>query len=166
MVANSNGIKWRVLLLAYAPVLLWLGVIFYLSSGSGASTETSRIIGPLIAYFFPSTDETTVQLVHAAIRKSAHVTEYAILAALAARAFLSSSVSWLQNKWAWWAMVLVAVTASLDEFNQSFNVMRSASPLDTLLDISGGLLAIILIRLFLNWRKRKQTPAVTMTATK
>lgn len=163
---SPNSIKWRVQLLAYAPALFWLGVIFYLSSGSGASTETSRIIGPLIAFFFPSADETTIQLVHAAIRKTAHVTEYAILAALAARAFLSSDVPWLQNKWAVWAMALVAVTASLDEFNQSFNSMRSGSPFDTLLDISGGLLAVILVWLFLNWRKRKQNPAVTMTAGK
>lgn len=149
---------WRVGLLAYAPLFLWLGVIFFLSSGSGSSAETSRIIGPLIAFFFPAADEGTIQLIHAAIRKAAHVTEYAILASLASRAFMRSSASWLRKYWGLWAILLVALTASIDEFNQSFNVMRTASPLDTLLDISGGLLAIVLIRLFVNRKKRSAKP--------
>ena len=151
--------SWRVWLLAYAPLFLWLGVIFFLSSGSGSSAETSRIIGPLIAFFFPNADDGTVALVHASVRKAAHVTEYAILASLASRAFIRSSASLLRKCWGLWAILLVALTASIDEFNQSFNVMRTGSSLDTLLDISGGLLAIVLIRLFVNRKKRSAKPA-------
>lgn len=153
-----NDIDWRVLLTAYAPLFLWLGVIFYLSSGRGSLAETSRIIGPLIAFFFPSADEGTIRLIHVAVRKAAHVTEYAILAALASRAFLRSPVSWLSKYWGLWAFLLVAIAASLDEFNQSFNVMRTGSPLDSLLDISGGLLAIFLVRMFVNRKKPSNTP--------
>lgn len=140
-----QDINWRVLLSAYAPIVLWLGVIFFLSSGSGSAAQTSRIIGPLIAFLFPSADEAFIQIVHAAVRKTAHVTEYAILASLASRAFLTSSILMLRKYWALWAIMLVAATASIDEFNQSFNVERTGSPMDTLLDISGGLLAITLI---------------------
>ncbi len=146
---------WRVWLWAYAPLFLWIGVIFFLSSGSGSSAETSRIIGPLIAFFFPNADEGTVALVHAAVRKAAHVTEYAILAALASRAFLRSSAPFLRNYWVLWAIIIVAATALLDEFNQSFNVLRTGTPMDSLLDICGGLLAISVIRPFVN--RRKQT---------
>ena len=110
----------------------------------------------MIVFFFPSADEATILLIHAAVRKAAHVTEYAILAALASRAFLRSRNRWLFNHWAFWAILLVAITASIDEFNQSFNAMRSASALDTLLDIFSGLLAIGLIRLFV---KRNKTPS-------
>lgn len=154
MLQNSKFKTWRVLLFAYAPLFLWLGVIFFLSSGSGSSAETSRIIGPLIAFFFPTADEGTIALVHAAVRKAAHVTEYAILAGLASRAYLSSSTAWLRNYWVVWAILLVAVTASIDEYNQSFNVVRTGSPLDSLLDICGGLLAIALIRPLV---KRRET---------
>lgn len=151
--ASESG--WRVWLWAYAPLFLWIGVIFFLSSGSGSSAETSRIIGPLIAYFFPNADEGTVALVHAGVRKAAHVTEYAILAALASRAFLRSSAPFLRNYWVLWTIIIVAATALLDEFNQSFNVLRTGTPMDSLLDICGGLLAISVIRPFVN--RRKQT---------
>lgn len=149
----KNPSYWRAWLIAYAPLFLWIGVIFFLSSGSGSSAETSRIIGPLIAYFFPNADEGTVALVHAAVRKAAHVTEYGILAALASRAFLRSSAPFLRNYWVLWAIIIVAAIAFLDEFNQSFNVLRTGTPMDSLLDICGGLLAISLIRPFVNRRK-------------
>jgi len=145
--------NWRVLLYAYAPIFLWVGVIFFLSSGSGSSAETSRIIGPLIKFFFPSADETIIATANTVIRKTAHLTEYAILASLASRAFLNSSKGWIVGRWSLLAIGLVAVTASIDEFNQSFNVLRTGSSSDTLLDISGGTLAVALIWIVRN-RKR------------
>lgn len=108
-------------------------------------SETSRIIGPLVRFLFPSADEAFVVGVHSFIRKTAHVTEYAILAALASRAFLASSYAAVSKGWALCALALVALTASIDEINQSFNAQRTGSPRDVLLDISGGLLAIALI---------------------
>lgn len=111
-------------------------------------SETSRIIGPLIKFLFPSADEAFVTGVHAFIRKSAHVTEYAILAALASRAFLRSAHEIVSRWWVLWALLLVSVTASIDEINQSFNAARTGSPWDVLLDISGGLLFIGLIWIF------------------
>lgn len=156
MTVDNHESHWRVVLFAYAPIFLWLGVIFFLSTGNGSSAETSKIIGPLITFFFPTADEATVEFVHAVVRKTAHVTEYAILAAIASRAFIRSPIPRLRNYWGWWAILLVAVTASLDEFNQSFNAMRSASPRDSLLDISGGLLAVALIRLYIR-RKNKSS---------
>ena len=152
---KTQDTNWRVVLSAYAPAFLWLGVIFFLSSGSGSSAETSKIIGPLIAFFFPSADEATVQIVHAAVRKTAHVTEYAILAALLCRAFLNSSSRLLRNCWPVCSIILVAIAASIDEINQSYNVLRTASPYDTLLDISGGLLGITLIWIVRKRRKVK-----------
>lgn len=144
--------SWRVILWIYAPVLLWLCVIFYLSSGSGSAAETSRIIGPLVKFFFPAVEESTLQAIHAFIRKAAHVTEYAILAALAARVALRSGVSWIRDYWAVLPLFLVAATAAADEFNQSFNAQRTGSPWDVLLDISGGSAALVILWLL---KKRK-----------
>lgn len=144
----SGNKNWRVFLWVYAPVFVWLGVIFFLSSGSGSSAETSRIIGPLIKFFFPAVEEATLQSIHAFVRKAAHVTEYAILAALAARAVLATNVPWLKNFWPALPFLLVVATASADEYNQSFNPMRTGTPWDVLLDISGGSLAVFLIWIF------------------
>jgi VanZ family protein len=138
----------RVWVLTYAPVLLWIGIILFLGSGSGSSAQTSRIIGPLIEFFFPNADSVFVQSVHGLIRKCAHVTEYGILAALTSRAILILPGGWLRRNWALPAVALVALVASIDEFNQSFNPQRTSSPRDVLLDISGGLLAVVLIWIF------------------
>ena len=96
----------------------------------------------------PNADPAFVQTVHAFVRKSAHVTEYGILAALASRAVLSLSTGLLSRYWWLVAILLVAAVASLDEFNQSFNAARTSSPWDVLLDISGGTLAVFIISLF------------------
>jgi VanZ family protein len=152
----SSQQSWRVYLWVYAPVLLWLGVIFYLSSGSGSASETSRIIGPLIKFFFPSVEESTLQTIHGLIRKTAHVTEYAILAALAARVALASSVTWIRRFWPLLPFALVVATASADEYNQSFNPQRTGTPWDVLIDIAGGALALLIISIF---KKSGSTPS-------
>lgn len=144
----SSQQSWRVYLWVYAPVLLWLSVIFYLSSGSGSASETSRIIGPLIKFLFPSVEEATLQMIHGLIRKAAHVTEYAILAALAARVTLSSPVTWIRRFWPVLPFALVIATASADEYNQSFNPQRTGTPWDVLIDIAGGALALLIISIF------------------
>jgi VanZ family protein len=138
--------------LAYAPVFLWIGVIFYLSSSQGSMSETSRIIGPLLHFLFPAASEQTLVTVHGLIRKSAHFTEYTILAYLTVRAGSKSSVEALRKHRFVLAFVLGAVVAIIDEFNQSHDPSRTGSVLDILLDISGGLV-LILIMWRLKWSK-------------
>lgn len=157
MSEEQPGITWRVLLWRYAPVLFWLCVIFYLSSGSGSASETSRIIGPLIRFFFPDVEAGTLQTIHGLVRKSAHVTEYAILAALAARVTLSSATPLIRNNWPVIPFLLVVTIAAADEYNQSFNILRTGSPWDVLIDISGGTLALVVIWLFLRRKQKAET---------
>jgi VanZ family protein len=121
----------------YAPLLLWIGVIFLLSSSQGASGRTSLIIRPLLEFLFPSAPEQTLVFYHGLIRKGAHFTEYAVLGLLACRAFRSL------RQFVLLALGLVLLVASLDEFNQSFNPLRTGSPWDVAIDVSGGVLAIL-----------------------
>ena len=149
--------NWRAGLMAYAPIVLWLVVIFFLSSPAGAMPETSRIIGPLLQFFFPDMPSETRQIIHGYVRKIAHFTEYAILAFLAVRALSLSSSVFLQ-KWRYFlAFVFVAVIASLDEFNQSFEASRTGALTDVLLDISGG--AAMIAFLWLIKRPRHIAPS-------
>jgi len=127
----------------YAPLFLWIGVIFLLSSGSGSTAATSRIIRPLLEFLFPAASEGSLQLMHFYIRKTAHFTEYAVLGYWALKAFTRTAAEWLRNHFYISAFAVVIIVASLDEFNQRFISSRTGSVWDVLLDISGGLFAIV-----------------------
>lgn len=126
----------RVWLWSYAPLIVWIGIIFYLSSDQGSMSNTSRFVRPILVFLFPSADETTLLFYHGIVRKLAHFTEYAILGALAVRALVRS-----QYRYAFSLLIVVAV-AFADEFGQSFRPTRTASIVDVGIDIAGGLVII------------------------
>ena len=130
--------KRRERIIRYAPLLIWIGVIFFLSSNNGSMSETSLFIGPLLHYLFPNAPEATIQAYHGFIRKCAHFSVYFVLAVLAIRALRPMSSLW---KFAA-AIAVVAIIASLDEFNQSFEASRTSSAWDVALDSGGGLTGI------------------------
>lgn len=130
---------------AFAPLVLWIAVILILGSGQGSMTQTSRFIKPLIEFFFPHADPDTFRIVHAAIRKLAHFFEYAILGLLAARAFASASAGVLSRYWHLAAFLLVVLIAAVDETIQSFDPSRTGAFTDFLIDVSGGLAAVLLV---------------------
>ena len=143
----------------YASLLFWIGVIFFLSSPEASFNQTSRIIGPLLNFFFPNMPEATKAIVHGYIRKTAHFTEYAVLAFLAVRAFSGSASFWLKQWRFILALTLVVIVASLDEFNQSFEASRTSSIWDVALDISGGLVMVAVLWAFC----RRKTDAKACT---
>ena len=130
----------RVWLTRYLPLLVWIGVIFLLSSGQGASTRTSLFIGPLLTFLFPDASSETIVFYHDVVRKLAHFTEYAVLGFLACRAFVLST----GTSFYFFAVGLVVLVAIADETNQSFNPARTGSPVDVLIDVGGGLFGISL----------------------
>lgn len=152
-IASSS---WRGRLWRYAPLVGWIGFIFFASTGAMSASNTSRIIGPLFKWLFPGITEAQLLLVHFSVRKTAHFTEYALLALLAARAFTSSTRLRLRRNWFVAAFLLVALVALLDEYNQSFNVARTGTIWDSLIDISGGATALVVYSL---WRARFATRA-------
>jgi len=100
----------------WLPVLVWAAVIFAFSS-------------------IPSLDSGlgTWDFV---LRKAAHLTEYAILAALLWRAAGSYG----------WALVLGVAYAASDEFHQTFVRGRHGSPVDVAIDTVGMLVGLALAR--------------------
>jgi VanZ family protein len=154
--------RWRVWLLSYAPLFVWIGVIFFFSSNLGSSAHTSLIVEPLLEYFFPDMSEASREFVHACVRKTAHFTEYGILALAGIRAFASSAGTLFRLRWVF-PVVVVAAVASLDEFNQSLEPSRTSSLWDVLLDISGGIVWTVVCYLIWHWkltdhwRKRRTT---------
>lgn len=142
----------------YLPLVAWLLFISFASSDSFNAGNTSRIIGPLIRWLFPDTTPETLAVVHLITRKAAHFVEYAILAYLAARAFRTSPRPALAKRWFLASLALVVAYALLDEYHQSFVASRTGSIYDSLIDIAGGLAALLIIR-----RHRKHTRALKET---
>lgn len=139
---NLEKNKRRERILRYAPLVLWIGLVLFLSTNQASMSNTSRFIRPLLQFLFPNAPEETLIVYHGYIRKLAHLTEYAILAFWASRAFSKSSINFLRRFWFVFAFVLVFLVASIDETNQSYIASRTGSIYDVLLDASGGLAMI------------------------
>ena len=137
---------WR-----YIPLILWMAVIFFASTSEFSASNTELVIQPLLRWLFPHITGERIALFHFLVRKAGHFTEYAILGLLAARAFASSHTA-LRRSWFFAALILVSVYALSDEYHQSFVPSRTASIYDSLVDMAGGLAALVWWRM-----KRRQS---------
>lgn len=135
---------WR-----YAPLVVWMSLIFLASSAELSAANTSKVLRPVLLLLFPHASEKTIGIVHFLIRKAAHFTEYAVFALLAARAFLGSSREALRSHWLLAALLLITLYSLSDEFHQSFVPTRTASIYDSLIDTAGGFAALVFLAL---WR--------------
>jgi VanZ family protein len=142
---------WR-----YAPLVSWMLFIYLASTDEFSADNTSRILRPLLLWLFPQISEERIAAFHFLLRKAAHFTEYAVLGFLAARAFVGSSHRVLREKWLIASAILVVTYALLDEFHQSFVSARAASIFDSLIDIAGGLFALICLAYFKRSRLQMQ----------
>lgn len=140
-------------LFRYGPLLIWAALIFIGSSDLLAGSHTAGFLVRPLRWLFPHSSEATLQTIHLLIRKAGHLTEYAILAGLAARAFRTSSRELLRTRWFWISLLVVVVYSLTDEYHQSFVPSRGASLHDSLIDSLGGLAALAVIA----WRHRAKT---------
>lgn len=129
---------WR-----YTPLIIWMALISFASSNEFSAVNTSRVVRPLLLWLFPNIAEESIGVAHFIVRKAAHITEYAILGWLAARAFTASSREFLQRRWFLAGLLLIALHALLDEYHQSFVPSRTGSLYDSGIDIAGGLIGLI-----------------------
>ena len=138
--AISKNRLWR-----YGPVVVWAALIFIGSSSILSGSNTSTFLVQPMRWLFPTASDSTLQFAHLLIRKAGHLTEYAILAWLAARAFRTSSNDLLHHRWFLVALILVVLYSLSDEFHQSFVPSRGASLYDCLIDTVGGLTMLSLL---------------------
>ena len=127
----------------WLPLLVWLGVIFFMSTSVMSSEHTSRYIVPFLLWLKPGMSPATIWTILVVVRKCAHVIEYAIMALLLWRAL--RSVPRLRTKplTVFGAALLgCALFAASDEFHQIFVKSRTPSVRDVFLDIGGALLGL------------------------
>ncbi|MEP6809309.1 MAG: VanZ family protein [Chthoniobacterales bacterium] len=123
------------------PVILWLSLIFAASTDMMSAEHTSRIIAPFLHWLVSDIAPATIALVQLLVRKGAHVTEYAVLGALMARAF-RYGLKKTGTHFVFLVWLLCAVWAALDEFHQTFVASRTGSPIDVMIDAAGALLGV------------------------
>ena len=138
---NQNSLKY------WLQVILWMGVMFWMSTGTFSSEHTSRFIVPLLNFLFPWLSPQDVDMMHELTRKTGHVVEYFILGLLLFRAFRSDSSQGWRARWAIYAVIGVIIYAVSDEFHQLFVAARGASPVDVGIDSAGGILSQITVML-------------------
>ncbi len=126
--------KHKHLLFDVLPVLAWMAVIFALSTHAGSATHTDSFFNALLARFFPHLWRRLtlpeIDALHYYVRKTAHVTEYAILGVLMLRAFRALYGA-LTRRLTLTAWAVCAFYAATDEFHQIFVPGRRKSPMSS-----------------------------------
>jgi VanZ family protein len=145
---------------AWIATALWLIVITIESSSLGSSINTGRIFYPPLHYLF-GMDPFRFEHVHFFIRKGGHVFGYGLLSLLLFRAWretlpLPGGARWTV-RWANLAVLGTALVASLDEYHQSFNPLRTGSVRDVILDTCAGITVQILLFLWVKLRKSRES---------
>jgi VanZ family protein len=144
---------WRSLMVWYwLPPLLWMAGMFWLSTDTFAAEHTGGLLWRALRELAPRVTAVQYAWLHFGIRKAAHGTEYAILAVLLLRALRAGAAAAWHWRWATLALLLVAAHAFLDEYHQSFTQSRTASVGDSLLDIAGGLVGLLMF-----WLRRRRS---------
>ena len=141
---NAGNKYLRYICRIAAPLMM--AVIFWFSSRPGPESDVDsmaigRIIGEMVV---PGFDEMDMQAqlefvtnINHAVRKTAHFTEYAILALLLAGALDKDG----RKKALIFAgaVIIAAIYAASDEFHQTFVPGRAGKISDVLIDSSGAL---------------------------
>lgn len=129
----------------WLPPIIWLAAIFFFSTDSFSGENTGSLLYDIAHKIFPSLTLEQFRPIHFVIRKTAHFTEYGILALTLFRAFRSgNSIRW---KWSWalYSWLAVVGYALSDEYHQSFVASRTASINDSFVDIAGGTTALLVL---------------------
>ncbi len=135
--------RTRRIVMAWLWVLAWGALIWTLGGDAFSLTETNHTIIPWLDWLTGDLDYRTRYQIYVGIRKSAHFIEYAILALLTFRASLMAANRKPLITAGWVALFIVTSLATADEARQAFSPVRTGSPYDVLIDITGGLITVL-----------------------
>ena len=147
---KKSGNKWLYILL----VILWMSVIFYMSSRTGDdSSAVSNPITDFIVELFQKLrkDPADVRIrmtgvVEVMVRKGAHMTEYGILLALIMLAVNKISTKKSNVNSIVWSVVITFAYACSDELHQLFVAERAGRAVDVMIDMCGAVIALLIIQ--------------------
>jgi len=121
----------------------WAGLIFFLSTGGFGSGFSEWLLARVLALLHVTVGPAAFEVLHILMRKSAHMTEYAILAMLLYGSQRDDHpFEWRPRR----ALACVAIAAAYslsDEFHQIFVPGRTASLVDCGIDTVGATLGVL-----------------------
>jgi VanZ family protein len=124
----------------WLPPLVWMAAIMWFSGGDFSAENTGSVLRPVLQWLLPRLTAPQIAAIHGLIRKSAHVTEYAVLAALWF-VTLARERRLTPRRAAWLAFLVAVGWAFLDELHQATEPSRTASAMDVAIDATGALVA-------------------------
>jgi VanZ family protein len=124
------------------PVLLWMGLIFWMSTGMFSWKKSFQFLEPILRSIMPTISHYSIVMINNALRKSGHVVEYFVSGILVYRAFKAGSNEPRFLTWGFRSVLFVTLLALSDEFHQSFVASRTSSFIDVGIDTAGGVVAI------------------------
>jgi len=136
-----------------ATTVLWAGLIFYLSTGGFGGSFSEWLLAQVLALLHMSVAPATFAMLHVLMRKSAHLTEYAIFGMLLYGSGREDHpFDWRPRR----ALVCVAIAAAYsltDEFHQRFVPGRGPSIVDCGIDTIGAALGVLVYDLRHWWHR-------------
>ena len=120
---------------AWLAVVSWALLISTFSTGWFSGEQTGSLLLPILHALLPWAPPEHLDVLHAMIRKSAHVVEYLVLGVLLVRALREEGLVGLPLVLA--AIVLGGGWAMVDELHQEFVPSRTSSRSDVAVDTSG-----------------------------
>ena len=141
---NMDKRKWRQSQFwNWTPVLVWMTVIFLLSSDYFSAASTTPLIARFLFALFPHLADFHVENAVSVIRKLGHLSEYFILAVLIMRAIQGQLTGQTAKPLILWSISLTVIYAVSDELHQFFVPSRTASLHDVIIDAAGGIMGTL-----------------------
>jgi len=145
MLASGNGQTRLQAFLWWLPVIVWAGVIFYMSTRTFGSSFSDRLVSQFLALVNLQVSHHTLELLEFGFRKLGHFTEYGIFAIFLYHAIGDGH----RSAWNWRKALACIVLAGLysltDEFHQRFVPGRGPSIVDCGFDTIGATLGMVVV---------------------
>ena len=129
----------------WLPVAAWAVLITFFSTNTFDGGLSRGIVRSVLLFFSPEISLETIELVHFAVRKLAHMFEYFVLTLLLYRGIRRDASNGSPRRWALLSLLLAVGFAGLDEFHQSFESKRVGSLIDVGFDAVGVMIAQVLL---------------------
>lgn len=133
-------------------LIAWMFFIFSMSAMDGTNSESlsvgisEKVVKVAVQNYqtLPKTQKMRIlDEANFTVRKTAHVTEYAILGVFALLVLLNYKKTLLSQSLI--SLLVCAIFAASDEFHQIFTVGRTPLITDSLIDISGSIVGIFIL---------------------
>lgn len=168
-----NKLEKRKIIISWLLVILWAGVIFYLSSRTAdeSTIQSQTVIGSFSRIFLGTVieDEVVLSNIDGIVRESAHAVEYAIFSVFIYIAVFTTlcvnekikelPVKAVLNKTAIYSAVLSLLYALSDEIHQIPIPGRAFEIKDLLIDFIGIIIGIIIAQLALGYLRNPRKKA-------